>query len=143
MDTRKGHDEVVRRRLGAQIRALREARGLTQQELGDRVDCKQKYISQLECGNRSPSWETLVALAHKGFEIRLASLMFGIDEDFGAEFQDLSEVIAGRPLESRRDLLRGIELVLRAGEDRSRASGERRYRPAPELSAPGRPRAAK
>ncbi len=133
----------MRRRLGAQIRALREARGLTQQELGDRVDCKQKYISQLECGNRSPSWETLVALAHKGFEIKLASLMFGIDEDLGAESQDLSEVIAGRPLESRRDLLRGIELVLRAGEDRSSASGERTYRPAQELRAPGRPRAAK
>jgi len=134
----------VRRRLGAQIRALREARGLTQQELGDRVDCKQKYISQLECGNRSPSWETLVALAHKGFEIRLASLMFGIDEDFGAELQDLSEVIAGRPLESRRDLLRGIDLVLRAGQDRSSAGIERQNLPTHELRmTPGRRRAAK
>lgn len=137
-------DEVVRRRLGARIRALRIARDLKQHEVGERVGCSQKYISQLERGNGSPSWEILVALAHKAFEIKLASLVFGIDEDFGAELQDLSEVIAGRSLESRRDLLRGIDLVLRAGEDRSSASGERRNRPTQELkTAPGRRRTAK
>jgi len=56
-----------------------------------------------------------VTIAHKGLEIRLASLMFGIDEDIGIEVQNLSDVIAGRPMEARGDLLRGIELVLRAG----------------------------
>jgi len=140
----KGTDEAVRRRLGARIQALRKARGLKQHEVGERIGCSQKYVSQLERGNGAPSWEILVALAHKAFEIKVASLVFGIDEDFGAELQDLSEVIAGRSLESRRDLLRGIELVLRAGEDRSSVSTERRTRPAPELrTAPGRRRLAK
>jgi transcriptional regulator with XRE-family HTH domain len=112
----KGADRAVRRRLGARIKELRTARKLTQEMVADRTDLSQKYVSALECGQKSPSWETLVALAHKGFEIRLASLMFGIDEDIGAEVQNLSDVLAGRPTEARGELLRGIELVLRAGE---------------------------
>jgi transcriptional regulator with XRE-family HTH domain len=111
----------LRHHLGARIRALRDARGLTQEMIADRIKVTQKYISQLECGQRSPSWETLVAIAHQGFQIKLATLMFGIDEDVELEIRDLSDVLAGRPKEARRDLLRAVELMLRAGQDRSRA----------------------
>jgi len=112
----KKADRTVARRLGTRIRALRTARGLKQHEVGGIVDVTQKYMSQLECGNRSPSWETLLALAHEAFQIKLASLMFGIDEDLDAEVQDLSDLLAGRPKEARRDLLRAIALAVRAGE---------------------------
>ena len=105
----------LRHRLGARIRALRDARGLTQEIVADRIEVTPKYVSQLECGQRSPSWETLVAIAHHGFEIRLAALVFGIDEDVGAEVQDLNDMLAGRPKETRRDLLQAMELMLRAG----------------------------
>lgn len=105
----------LRYRLGARIRALRDARGLTQETIADRIEVTPKYVSQLECGQRSPSWETLVAIAHLGFEMKLAALMFGIDEDIGAEIQDLSDMLAGRPKETRRDLLQAMELMLRAG----------------------------
>jgi transcriptional regulator with XRE-family HTH domain len=83
--------------------------------VADRIAVTPKYVSQLECGQRSPSWETLVAIAHQGFEIKLAALMFGIDEDIGVEVQDLGDVLAGLPVEARRDLLHALELVLRAG----------------------------
>lgn len=105
---------TVRYRLGARIRALRRAHELTQEMVADRIGLSQKYLSELERGERSPSWETLVAIAHHGFEIKLASLMFGIDEDVGAEAQSLSDVLAGRSKEARRDLLRAMELMLRA-----------------------------
>jgi transcriptional regulator with XRE-family HTH domain len=111
----KGVDRAVRRRLGARIKELRNDRKLTQEEVADRIGLSQKYVSALECGQKSPSWETLVILAHKAFEIRLASLMFGIDEDIAVEVRNLGDVLAGRPMEARGDLLRGIELVLRAG----------------------------
>jgi transcriptional regulator with XRE-family HTH domain len=139
-------DDAIRSRLGARIRALRTARGLEQGGLGTRVDCTQEYISQLEHGDRSPSWETLVDLAHTGFEIELASLMFGIDEDLGFVPDDLSDVIAGRPLQARRDLvpaLQSMVLMLRAEEDRSRAGGEPRYPSSEGLKAPGRRRTVK
>jgi transcriptional regulator with XRE-family HTH domain len=113
----KGVDRAIqlRHHLGARIRVLRDTRELTQQVVADRLEISSKYLSELERGQRSPSWETLVAIAHQGFEIKLASLMFGIDEDIGAEVQDLSDVLAGRPKEARRDLLRAMELILRAG----------------------------
>ena len=113
----KGVDRTapLRHQLGARIRALRDARGLTQEMIADRIEVTQKYVSQLECGQRSPSWETLVAIAHHGFEIKLATLMFGIDEDIEVEVQGLSDVFAGRSKEVRRDLLHAIELMLRAG----------------------------
>jgi transcriptional regulator with XRE-family HTH domain len=105
----------LRHRLGARIRELRDARGLTQEIVADRIEVTPKYVSQLECGQRSPSWETLVAIAHHGFEIRLAALVFGIDEEVGAEIKDLNDMLAGRPKETRRDLLQAMELMLRAG----------------------------
>src|SRR4051812_30117402 len=110
-----GGDTRLRRRFGARVRALRNARGLTQEMIADRIDVTPKYVSQLECGQRSPSWETLVAIAHHGFEIKLAALMFGIDEEIGSEVQDLSDMLAGRPKETRRDLLQAMQLMLRAG----------------------------
>src|SRR5689334_19016124 len=113
----KGIDRAVqlRHQLGARIRGLRKTRDLTQQVVADRAAISPKYLSELERGQGSPSWETLVAIAHQGFEIKLASLMFGIDEDVGTEVQDLSDVLAGRPKEARRALLRAMELMLRAG----------------------------
>jgi len=98
------------------MRALREARGYTQEQLGDRVGISQKYLSELERGMKSPSWEILVALAHKGFEIKLASLMFGIDEDITSTARSLDDVLAGRPEAARDGVLRAVELLLKAGE---------------------------
>ncbi len=105
----------VRRHLGARIRALRDARKLTQEVIAGRIGVSPKYVSQIECGQRSPSWETVVAIAHHGFDMKVAALMFGIDEDIEVEVQDLSEVLAGRPKEARRDLLQAVRLMLRAG----------------------------
>lgn len=105
----------LRRHLGARIRALRDARKLTQEVIAGRIGVSPKYVSQLECGQRSPSWETVVAIAHHGFDIKVASLVFGIDEEIEVDVQDLSEVLAGRPKEARRDLLQAMRLMLRAG----------------------------
>ena len=97
------------------MQALRADRDLTQEAVADRIGISQKYLSELERGQKSPSWETLVAIAHHGFEMKLAALMFGIDEDIGSEVQDLSDMLAGRPKETRRDLLQAMQLMLRAG----------------------------
>jgi transcriptional regulator with XRE-family HTH domain len=110
----KDIDRAVQLRLGARIRSLRSARGLTQEAVAARTDLTQKYVSALERGERTPSWGTLMAIAHQAFEIKLAWLMFGIDEDLEAEAQDLGDVLAGWPKEVRRDLLRAMELFVRA-----------------------------
>lgn len=106
----------IQRRLGERIQALRHARGLTQEQLADLCGISQKYMSELERGEKAPSWETLVALAHRGFGVRLATLMFAIDEDLPTEAQELDELLAGRPEAVRYDVLRAVRLLLRAGE---------------------------
>ena len=111
----KGAARIVQHRLGARMQALRADRELTQEVVADRIGISQKYLSELERGQKSPSWDTLVAIAHKGFDIKLASLMYGIDEDIGAEARHLHDVLAGRPVEVRSDMLRAVELLLRAG----------------------------
>lgn len=110
----KGAVRAVQHRLGARIRELREDRDLTQEQVADRIGISQKYLSELERGGKSPSWQTLVAIAHKGFDIKLAALMFGVDEEIGGDIKDLGEVLAGRSKEARYDLLRAVELILRA-----------------------------
>jgi transcriptional regulator with XRE-family HTH domain len=98
------------------MQRLRKDRKLTQEAVATRCGISQKYLSELERGEKSPSWDTLVAIAHKGFDIRLASLLFGVDEDIGAEVKQLNDVLAGRPKEVRYDVLRAVELILRAAE---------------------------
>ena len=98
------------------MHSLRKDRKLTQEVVASRIGISQKYLSELERGEKSPSWDTLVAIAHKGFDIKLASLLFGVDEEIGAEVKALNEVLAGRSKEVRYDVLRAVELILRAAE---------------------------
>jgi len=106
----------TQRRLGERIQTLRHARELTQDELAHRCGISQKYLSELERGTKAPSWETLVALAHNGLQMRLASLLFTVDEDLELEVKDLDELLAGRPREARYEVLKAVRLLLRAGE---------------------------
>ena len=106
----------VQRCLGERIQALRHARELKQEELAHRCGISQKYMSELERGEKAPSWETLVALAHKGFQIRIATLFFAVDEVVDDEAKNLDDILAGRPQDVRYDVLRAVRLLLRAGE---------------------------
>jgi transcriptional regulator with XRE-family HTH domain len=51
------------KRLGARVKAARDAKGWTQQELADRSDLSSAFISYLENGNRPGSFETFLKLA--------------------------------------------------------------------------------
>ena len=53
----------VFRRLGAQVRDLRLARGLTQAQLAEWVDVHPVHLQGLESGSRVPSVSVLVQLA--------------------------------------------------------------------------------
>ncbi len=57
--------ETKLRALGAQIRALRKAKDLTQEELAEKCDFDPTYISLLERGERNPPFSTLCKLAER------------------------------------------------------------------------------
>jgi transcriptional regulator with XRE-family HTH domain len=103
-------------RLGQRIAALRGQRGLTQEVLAQTCGISQKYLSELERGEKAPSWETLVAIAHRGFETTLATLLYTVDESASPKQRTLEDVLAGRPEKVRYDVLDAVELLLRAGE---------------------------
>lgn len=73
-ERRRGHEKAGRAiRLAMEIRALREARGLSQRELAERVGTTQSAIARLEGGNISPSLPTLDKIAEAlGAELSVA-----------------------------------------------------------------------
>jgi transcriptional regulator with XRE-family HTH domain len=45
------------------LRAGREVRGITRQQVADKVDCSLSYVTLTELGYRQPAPETLAAMA--------------------------------------------------------------------------------
>jgi transcriptional regulator with XRE-family HTH domain len=58
----KENDELAEA-FGRRLRLVRKAKGLTQQELADRIGQTMQAISRLETGGSVPSFETLLKLA--------------------------------------------------------------------------------
>ena len=56
-------NQESRRRMGAQIAALRAELGITQQELGERAGIKQPHIARIEKGAYSVGLDTLDTIA--------------------------------------------------------------------------------
>ena len=53
------------RALGAEIRALRERKGLSQERLADLAGLHRNFIGLIERGQRNPTFLTLVAICSK------------------------------------------------------------------------------
>jgi transcriptional regulator with XRE-family HTH domain len=51
------------KQLGGRIRTIREERGLSQEELGFRSDLHRTYISEIELGQKNPTYLTLIKIA--------------------------------------------------------------------------------
>lgn len=72
------HFEVEPKRTGKQIKALRKSKGLTAEELAEKLYCSPKTISSWETGTRFPSLDNLVDLSNI-FEVSVHSLMLPDD----------------------------------------------------------------
>lgn len=59
--------------VGKRIQALREKRGLTQEQLEEKTGINTKYISAIECGQKNATVKTLDKIA-KGLDIELYEL---------------------------------------------------------------------
>ena len=59
---------------GHRVRRLRQAQGLTQEQLAERMDCSLTYISKLENGRASCSMDRLFELADVNEEIAREAL---------------------------------------------------------------------
>ncbi|HEY6307282.1 MAG TPA: helix-turn-helix transcriptional regulator [Candidatus Angelobacter sp.] len=67
---------ALTRKLGARVRSLRKKHNWTQAELGDRLGIDRGHVSEIECGKRMVTLDTLQTLA-KGFDITMSTLLKG------------------------------------------------------------------
>jgi transcriptional regulator with XRE-family HTH domain len=66
----------IRESFAANVKRLRERRGLTQLELSERVDCELRFMQRIETGRVNPSLTTVVAFA-RALDVR-PGLLFRI-----------------------------------------------------------------
>ena len=67
----------VRVVVGGNVRRLRKARGLTQEDLAEAASLSQQHISEIETGKQNPMLLTLFGLA-KALGATLTDLMTGV-----------------------------------------------------------------
>ena len=73
MATRRRRRETAATALGQRVRALRHARGWSQEQLAEATELDRSYLAGIEVGARNPSLKALVRLA-KAFRVGLADL---------------------------------------------------------------------
>jgi transcriptional regulator with XRE-family HTH domain len=66
--------------LGERVRELRQKRGLTQVDLGERLGLPQSRVSEIEKGSRVPNLETILRLA-LALDCKVSKLMAVFDEE--------------------------------------------------------------
>jgi transcriptional regulator with XRE-family HTH domain len=78
MDSRRNPDKV----LGAAVKTLRQAAGLSQEELAARAEVEPTLISKIEAGQADPTWgdARLIAAALGTSVDRLAELVEELEE---------------------------------------------------------------
>jgi transcriptional regulator with XRE-family HTH domain len=67
------------KQFGRRLKLLRKAKKINQAKLAERAGIESKYLSNLETGRRSPSFEKMVALA-RGLDVPLSAL-FAFDDE--------------------------------------------------------------
>ncbi|HTR53365.1 MAG TPA: helix-turn-helix transcriptional regulator [Kofleriaceae bacterium] len=101
----------VSRRLGARLRALRDARGLTQEELGEKVGISWHFVSSIERAQKGAPIETLAKLA-AALDVTLSELLLGVDKALPREAKRLETALAGQSPEAQRRVLKIVAEAL-------------------------------
>ncbi len=108
-------DKALMERLGARLRQLREAAGLTQEAVAERAGFGGKYLGEIEKGLRDVPLSTLRAIAENGLGVHLDKVVGakGVPSSTRnapprAQPRDVeltAELIGRLPLRQRRPLL--------------------------------------
>jgi DNA-binding XRE family transcriptional regulator len=110
---RGGVMKSTRELLGGRIKELRKVRGLTQDQLAEKVELATRYISLIEVGRSSPSLETMESIARAlGVEIKdlfeFAHLQAG-----GVKVEEIELLLVGADEEKKRMIMKIVRAVVR------------------------------
>lgn len=103
--------ESTKELLGRRIKELRKIRGLSQEELSEKVDIDPKHLSRIEVGRGFPSLDTLEKIA-KALNVEMKDFFEFAHEARSAK--ELMKTLEGLAKETDEDSLRLLVKVARA-----------------------------
>ena len=99
-------------KVGRRIQEVRKSRGLTQAELSQMVDLSTKYISNVECGFKTPKLNTFVSIANALQCDANLLLAVVLDVTTGRESGLVSKKLLSLPPDEQRRILRVLEVMI-------------------------------
>lgn len=99
-------------KVGKRIQEVRKSRGLTQAELAQMLDLSTKYISNVECGFKTPKLNTFVSIANAlqcDADMLLSDVL---DVTTGQESSNISKALLALPIEEQRRILHILEVMI-------------------------------
>lgn len=101
---------TLRRKFGENIRALRLARGLTQEGLAEKSELSVDAVRRVEWGTISPSLDTLSKLA-SGLDISLRTLFSTFEQRRRDDVAELADFLARRSPRDARLVSRLVKVL--------------------------------
>lgn len=99
-------------KVGRRIQIVRRSRGLTQTTLSEMANLTSKYISNIECGFKTPKLDTFVTIAN-ALRCDANSLLCDVlDVAVGQESGLISQKLSSFPVEQQRYILRVMEFMI-------------------------------
>lgn len=107
--------------VGQRIKAARERRGLTQEELAALVNISPTHVSVIERGAKTVRMDTFVAIANV-LEVSADSLLIDVvDHAAASAASELSDAIERLPYEERMRILKAIRILTESRTEQPRA----------------------
>ena len=107
---------VDAQKVGRRIQEVRKSRGLTQAELAQTLDLSTKYISNIECGFKTPKLNTFVAIANAlqcSADLLLSDVLdVATEQESGL----ISKKLLALSAEEQRRILRIMEVMIDEAE---------------------------
>ena len=98
--------------VGARIKAAREAKGLTQENLAEMIGKSTTHISVIERGCKAPKLETFVDIAN-AIGVSADALLQDVVENASASFvSELSKKIEGKPKREQQRIIKALDALL-------------------------------
>ncbi len=105
--------KTTRELLGARIKEIRRLRGLSQEQLAEKVSLDAKFISKIEVGRRSPSLETMESIAN-AMEVEIKDLFeFMHLQSGGITAEGIREILAEMDEQTARMVFRMLRAAVR------------------------------
>ena len=96
--------------VGQRIKEVREAKGLTQEDLADIVDLSPTHVSVIERGLKVAKLDTFVAIAN-ALDVSADVLLIDVvAQSTNGATNELAEIIAKLPVKEKRKILKAVKV---------------------------------